>query len=72
MQSFASAAIARAACCSFTIESIFFHCSKAIVRSKLWEEATKIDRKSLPSTGTIISELSQGQAGRGDLRPRGA
>jgi PPOX class probable FMN-dependent enzyme len=45
------------------IESIFFHCSKAIVRSKLWEEATKIDRKSLPSTGTIISELSQGKLG---------
>ena len=45
------------------IESIFFHCSKAIVRSKLWEEGTKIDRKSLPSTGTIISELSQGKLG---------
>lgn len=45
------------------IESIFFHCSKAIVRSKLWDEATKIDRKSLPSTGTIISELSQGKLG---------
>jgi len=45
------------------IESIYFHCSKAIVRSKLWEEGTKIDRKSLPSTGTIISELSQGKLG---------
>jgi PPOX class probable FMN-dependent enzyme len=45
------------------IESIFFHCSKAIVRSKLWDEATKIDRKSLPSTGTIVAELSQGKMG---------
>jgi len=45
------------------IESIFFHCSKAIVRSKLWDAATKIDRKRLPSTGTIISELSQGKLG---------
>ncbi|HMF25672.1 MAG TPA: pyridoxamine 5'-phosphate oxidase family protein [Pseudolabrys sp.] len=45
------------------IESIYFHCSKAIVRSKLWDEATKIDRKSLPSTGTIIAELSQGRLG---------
>jgi PPOX class probable FMN-dependent enzyme len=45
------------------IESIFFHCSKAIVRSKLWDEATTIDRKSLPSTGTIIAELSQGKLG---------
>src|SRR5262245_2853047 len=45
------------------IESIYFHCSKAIVRSQLWEEATKIDRKSLPSTGTIIAELSKGNLG---------
>jgi PPOX class probable FMN-dependent enzyme len=45
------------------IEKIFFHCSKAIVRSKLWDEATKIDRKSLPSTGTIIAEFSQGKLG---------
>jgi uncharacterized protein len=33
------------------------------VRSKLWEETTKIDRKSLPSTGTIIAELSNGKFG---------
>jgi len=45
------------------IESTYFHCSKAIVRSKLWDEATKIDRKSLPSTGTIVAELSQGKLG---------
>jgi len=45
------------------IESVYFHCSKAIVRSKLWDEATKIDRKSLPSTGTIIAELSKGRLG---------
>ena len=45
------------------VESAYFHCSKAIVRSKLWDEATKIDRKSLPSTGSIIAELSQGRLG---------
>jgi uncharacterized protein len=45
------------------VESAYFHCSKAIVRSKLWDEAAKIDRKSLPSTGAILAELSQGKAG---------
>src|ERR1700693_2818758 len=45
------------------IESIYFHCSKAIVRAKLWDPATQVDRKSLPSTGTIIAELSQGKLG---------
>jgi len=53
------------------VESIYFHCSKAIVRSKLWDETTKIDRKSLPSTGTIIAELSQGKLG-GEIYDREA
>ena len=53
------------------VETIFFHCSKAVVRSKLWNEETKIDRKSLPSTGTIIAELSAGQFG-GDEYDRDA
>ena len=44
-----------------TIESIFFHCSKAVVRSHLWDQ--KVDRKSLPSTGTIIAELTSGKLG---------
>jgi PPOX class probable FMN-dependent enzyme len=48
------------------IESIYFHCSKAMVRSKLWDEKAKIDRASLPSTGTIIAELSQGRLGGAD------
>jgi PPOX class probable FMN-dependent enzyme len=43
------------------IDSIYFHCSKAIVRSKLWDAETKIDRKSLPSTGAIVAELSRGE-----------
>jgi uncharacterized protein len=45
------------------VETAFFHCSKAIVRSKLWDQATKIERSSLPSTGTIVAELSQGKLG---------
>jgi len=45
------------------VETAYFHCSKAIVRSKLWDEATKIERGSLPSTGTIVAELSQGTLG---------
>ena len=45
------------------VETAFFHCSKAVVRSKLWDEKAKIDRKSLPSTGTILAVLSQGKLG---------
>jgi PPOX class probable FMN-dependent enzyme len=46
-----------------TVESIYFHCSKAIVRAGLWEADRQIDRTSLPSTGTIIANLSGGQLG---------
>ena len=45
------------------IDTVFFHCSKAIVRSKLWDHATQIERKSLPSTGSIIAEVSQNKFG---------
>jgi PPOX class probable FMN-dependent enzyme len=45
------------------VDSVYFHCSKAIVRSKLWDPATQIERKSLPSAGSIIAELSQGKLG---------
>ncbi|HWE78525.1 MAG TPA: pyridoxamine 5'-phosphate oxidase family protein [Pseudolabrys sp.] len=48
------------------VDTVFFHCSKAIVRSKLWKEATKIERKSLPSTGTILAEVSGGKLGGAD------
>ena len=50
-----------------SIESVYFHCSKAAVRARLWE--SKIDRKSLPSTGTIIAELTAGKLG-GDTYDR--
>jgi PPOX class probable FMN-dependent enzyme len=45
------------------IETIFFHCAKAIVRGKLWDPAAQVARSALPSTGTIIAELSGGKLG---------
>jgi len=40
------------------VDTVFFQCSKAIVRSKLWDPERHVDRKSLPSTGRILEELS--------------
>ncbi len=42
-----------------TVRSVFFQCSRAVIRAKLWDAATHIDRQSLPSTGTILAMLSQ-------------
>jgi hypothetical protein len=46
-----------------SVERVYFQCSKAIIRSKLWEAETKVDRKSLPSNGTIIAAITQGKDG---------
>jgi uncharacterized protein len=42
------------------IESAYFHCSKSIVRSRLWDSSTQIDRAALPSAGTMHRSLSGG------------
>lgn len=45
------------------IETVYFQCPKALVRSELWNPAKQIERKSLPSTGTILADISRGVAG---------
>ena len=39
------------------VERVYFQCSKAIIRSKLWEAETKVDRQSLPSTNAILAAI---------------
>jgi uncharacterized protein len=38
-------------------EEVFLHCSKALIRSRLWQEDAKVDRKALPSLGRMIAEV---------------
>ena len=45
------------------VESVYFQCSKAIVRSKLWDPARIVDRASLPSNGTILAAITKGEHG---------
>ena len=46
-----------------TVDRCYFQCPKAIVRSKLWDPATQVDRKSLPTSGTILAGISKGAIG---------
>jgi PPOX class probable FMN-dependent enzyme len=46
-----------------TVESVYYQCAKAIVRSKLWDPASRIERKSLPSSGTILANITGGKVG---------
>jgi len=43
-----------------TVSSIYFQCPKAIVRSELWNPQKHISRKDLPSTGTILADVTAG------------
>jgi PPOX class probable FMN-dependent enzyme len=43
------------------VEQVFYQCAKAIVRSKLWDPSIQVERASLPTSGAILAEISQGQ-----------
>ena len=45
------------------VASVYFQCSKAIIRSKLWDPSRVIDRSSLPSNGTILAAITKGEHG---------
>ncbi len=53
-----------------TVEHVFYQCTKAIVRSKLWDPARHVDRKSLPTTGAILAAHTAGRLG-GEAHDRG-
>jgi PPOX class probable FMN-dependent enzyme len=41
------------------VDTVFFQCSRALWRSKLWEPAAQIERSSLPSLGTMVQDISR-------------
>lgn len=48
------------------VESVYFQCPKAIVRSDLWNPNKRIPRSALPSSGTILAALTSGEVGGAD------
>jgi len=38
------------------VRAAYLHCAKAFLRSRLWSEASKVDRSVLPTVGQMISE----------------
>ena len=45
------------------VERVFFQCAKAIIRSKLWDPKTQVERASLPTSGKILAEITDGKLG---------
>ncbi|HEY0292978.1 MAG TPA: pyridoxamine 5'-phosphate oxidase family protein [Hansschlegelia sp.] len=46
-----------------TVEAVYFQCARAIVRSNLWDAASRIDPDTLPTPGRILANLSDGEVG---------
>lgn len=42
------------------IDTVFFQCSRALVRSRLWQADAQVPRESLPSAGQVLAALSEG------------
>ena len=40
-----------------TVETIYPQCPKALVRSRLWDQATQVPRSALPSTGEMMKAI---------------
>jgi PPOX class probable FMN-dependent enzyme len=40
------------------VEAAYLHCAKALMRSRLWDPASIVDRDVLPTAGEMISEQS--------------
>ena len=41
------------------IEEVFFHCGKALIRSKLWDPASQVERASFPTLGRIVADQTR-------------
>jgi uncharacterized protein len=44
------------ACIVITVKEMFLHCAKALMRSKLWHEDSKIKRSELPTMGQMLKD----------------
>ena len=41
------------------VDTVFFQCSRAIVRSELWNAERQVPRSALPSTGAMLAAVSE-------------
>jgi len=45
------------------VETVYFQCARALVRSELWNPERHVDPRSLPSAGEILAALSDNRVG---------
>ncbi len=47
------------------VAEVYFQCARAVLRARLWEPESRVDRASLPTPGRILAEASAGRIGAG-------
>ena len=45
------------------VESVYFQCARALIRSELWNPATHVEPSCLPTPGQILAALSDNRVG---------
>jgi len=63
LESFAIDEKAPRAAIVLKIDSVYFQCARAIVRSEIWNPNKHIDPKTLPTPGDILAKLSDNRVG---------
>jgi len=48
------------------VEAAYFQCGRAVIRSKMWNNTTHVDPKTLPSAGDMIAATTKGAEGGKD------
>jgi PPOX class probable FMN-dependent enzyme len=49
-----------------SVEAVYFQCSRAVLRSELWNPERHVDPATLPTPGSILAALSDGEVGGDD------
>jgi PPOX class probable FMN-dependent enzyme len=53
-----------------TVQEVYTHCPKAIIRSELWNPERHVKRSTLPTQGEVVRSLHEGFDGEGYDRER--
>ena len=51
------------------IETVYFQCARALMRSELWSQSAHVDPSSLPTCGQILEEITSGDMRAADYDP---
>lgn len=56
LEMFSSENVPPKTCMVINVEEVFLHCAKALMRSKLWNDDSKIERSELPTIGEMLKD----------------